>query len=112
MKDLDAKRNYAAKIIGTSTAAAAAVGITPIPFSDAALLVPVQVTMLRKIIDIYGVSNLVNISTAVIGDVIITNLGKSIVSSVLKMIPIVGQIAGCYRICRIRIMLSKRQQIS
>ncbi len=94
MKDLDAKRNYAAKIIGTSTAAAAAVGITPIPFSDAALLVPVQVTMLRKIIDIYGVSNLVNISTAVIGDVIITNLGKSIVSSVLKMIPIVGQIAG------------------
>ena len=50
--------------------------------------------MLRKIIDIYGVSNLVNISTAVIGDVIITNLGKSIVSSVLKMIPIIGQIAG------------------
>ena len=94
MKDLGVKREYAEKIVGRSAAAAAAVGVTPIPFSDAALLVPVQVTMLGKIINIYGVSNLVNISTSVISDVIITNLGKSIVSSILKMIPIVGQIAG------------------
>ena len=76
MKDLEVKRKYAEKITVTATVA---VGATPIPFSDAVLLVPVQVEMLRKIIDIYGVSNLVNILTAVISDVIITNLGKSIV---------------------------------
>ena len=69
MKDLEVKRKYAEKIIVTATVAAGAVGVTPIPFSDAVLLVPVQVEMLRKIIDIYGVSNLVNISAVISGGV-------------------------------------------
>lgn len=94
MRDLEMKREYAKKIISVSAAEAGVVGAVPIPFSDAVLLVPVQVTMIGKVIDVYGVSNLVNISTAVISDAIITNLGRSIVSNILKMIPVVGKIVG------------------
>lgn len=94
MADLEQKRSFAGKIIATATAAAAGIGAAPIPFSDAALLVPVQVAMISKIIDGYGVSSLAHISEAVIGDVIISNLGKSIVSNLLKVIPGIGTLVG------------------
>lgn len=94
MTDLDTKKKEAQQIIAVASAAAAGVGVTPIPFSDAVLLVPIQVGMIGKIIDVYGVSNLAHISTAVVSDVIISQLGKSMVSGLLKLVPVVGQIVG------------------
>lgn len=94
MADLEQKRSYAGKIIATATATAAGIGAVPIPFSDAVLLVPVQVAMISKIIDGYGVSSLANISEAVISDIVVTNLGKSIVSGILKVIPGIGSLVG------------------
>ena len=50
--------------------------------------------MVGRIIDLYGVSDLASISKGIIGDVVISQIGKSISASILKMIPIVGQIVG------------------
>ncbi|WP_036613606.1 GTPase [Oribacterium sp. P6A1] len=94
MKNLNVKKKSANQIINQSSIASAAVGATPIPFSDAALLVPIQVRMVSKIIDIYGVTGLASISTALVGDVIITQIGKSIVGGILKCFPIIGAAAG------------------
>ena len=94
MADLEHKRSYAGKIITTATVAAGGVGAAPIPFSDAVLLVPIQVGMISKIIDSYGVSSLANISASVVGDIIITNLGKSIVAGLLKLVPGIGTAVG------------------
>lgn len=94
MANLEQKHSYAEKIIATATVEAAGIGAVPIPFSDAVLLVPIQVAMISKIIDSYGVSSLACISEAVIGDVIVTNLGKSIVSNILKVIPGIGSLVG------------------
>lgn len=94
MSDLEAKRKTAAQIIAVSATAAAGIGATPIPFSDAVLLVPVQVGMMGKIIDVYGISSLARISTALVSDVVISQLGKSMVSGLLKMIPVVGSVVG------------------
>ncbi len=94
MTDLEAKRKSADKIIAEATVAAAAIGASPIPFSDAALLVPVQVKMVGKIIDIYGVSSLAHISAKLISSAIISNIGKSVATSILKFIPVVGTIIG------------------
>ncbi|MFM9050098.1 MAG: GTPase family protein, partial [Actinomycetota bacterium] len=52
--DLERKRQAARKIINQSVALAAGVGATPIPFSDAALLVPTQVTMIARVTAAYG----------------------------------------------------------
>lgn len=94
MKNLDTKKESATTLINQSSIAAAAVGATPIPFSDAALLVPIQVRMVSKIIDVYGVTGLASISTALVGDVIITQIGKSIVGGIIKCFPLIGPIAG------------------
>lgn len=55
---------------------------------------PIQVAMVAKIIDLYGVSDLAAISKGLIGDIVISQIGKSISASILKMIPIVGQVVG------------------
>lgn len=94
MADLEVKRGSVEKLITAATVTAAGIGATPIPFSDAVLLVPVQVAMMGKIIDIYGVSNLANISLAIVGNTLLSNLGKSLVSNLVKMVPLVGPWVG------------------
>ena len=94
MHDLKAKRKQANEAIATAVTAAGAAAAIPIPFSDAAILVPIQVAMVAKIIDLYGVSDLAAISKGLIGDIVISQIGKSISASILKMIPIVGQVVG------------------
>lgn len=94
MSDLSAKRKEAKKVITIAATAAAAIGATPIPFSDAPLLVGDQTIMASKIIDIYGVSGLASISQTLIGSTLISTLGKSIVANILKCIPVVGTVVG------------------
>lgn len=92
--DLDLKESEASGIINIATAAAAAVGASPIPFSDAPLLVATQVKMVSSILDVYGLSSYASISDKLIGDIVISQLGKSIVGNLLKFIPGAGSIAG------------------
>ena len=89
-----AARKWALGYITTSFG----VGFTPIPFSDAALLVPNQIAMLAHITAIFGVP----IDKAMISSIIAsvggtggaTFLGRYIVSNVIKMIPGVGTAVG------------------
>lgn len=74
------------------------VGFTPIPFSDAAILVPEQVAMLAHITTIFGVNVdkdlLVAVASGVAGVAGATVIGKTFVSNLLKFIPGVGTIVG------------------
>lgn len=94
MRDLDAKRNEAKKIIAAATVTAAAIGASPIPFSDAPLLVGDQVIMASKIIDVYGLSSLASISRSLLSSSIISQVGRSLSANLLKLIPVVGQVVG------------------
>lgn len=93
-KKAKAARNWAIGYITTSFG----VGFTPIPFSDAALLVPNQVAMLAHITAIFGIS----VDKAMISSIIAsiggtggaTFLGRYIVSNVLKLIPGAGTAVG------------------
>ncbi len=73
-------------------------GFTPIPFSDAAVLVPIQIGMLAHITAIFGISLdkalLSSIVTSIGGSGGATFLGRYIVSNILKLIPGVGTVAG------------------
>lgn len=92
--NLKKKQETALARIGMYTASAAAICATPFPMSDAALLVPLQITMSTHIIRIYGMENFANISSAVIGDVVISNLGKAFAGGLLKLIPGIGTLIG------------------
>lgn len=96
--DRELKKQEVKKIISIATAAAAAAGATPIPFSDAFVLAPVQIGMLAKISSAMGLdlsegflSTLVGSAAGIIGA---TFAGRAIVSGLLKLIPGIGSIAG------------------
>ena len=90
------KRSQAA--VAAATTAAAAEGATPIPFSDCALLIPTQISMIAGITVIFGFeinkSILTGFITSTLGAGGTTILGRTIVSNLLKLIPGAGTLAG------------------
>ena len=73
------------------------VGATPIPFADAALLVPNQVTMIARITAAYGLPPSTSRALATAGSIVLTGgatmAGRYAVTSLLKFVP-GGAVAG------------------
>lgn len=96
--NLKMKLRKANAIVATAAAAAAATGAIPIPFTDAAVLVPEQIGMIASITAVFGVpiekATITALLSATIGTVGTTVMGKTVVSSLFKMIPGVGSVAG------------------
>jgi len=86
-----------AAIIKQAVVVAAGVGATPIPFADAALLVPNQVTMIARITAAYGLPPSRSRALATAGSVVLTGgatmAGRYAVTSLLKFVP-GGAVAG------------------
>ena len=95
---IDLKRKRARAAVTAAAGAAALTGASPIPFSDATILVPTQVSMLAGITAIFGLpiekAALTSIVSATIGTAGATVLGKTVVSNLIKMIPGAGTIIG------------------
>lgn len=94
MSDINLKEEAAKKVIKKAAAAAGVAGATPIPIADAIVLVPIQVKMINEIIDIYGLEKIISMNPQLAVELVMTQMGKTIVKSVVKLIPIIGQIAG------------------
>jgi uncharacterized protein (DUF697 family) len=92
------KLNRAHAIVAASAIAAAAIGTVPIPFSDAALLVPTQIGMLASISVVWGLSLnsgfLSTIVTSAAGTTGSTYAGRVIAGNLLKLIPGGGSVVG------------------
>ena len=95
---LELKKRAAHKVVVAAAGAATAAGASPIPFSDAALLVPIQVGMLAGISATFGIElSKALFSTpvaAMAGPAGATVLGRAVVSNLLKFVPGVGSVAG------------------
>ena len=92
------KRKCAAAIIAASVASSAAVGGSPIPFSDCFLLAGVEVAMLSSITAVYNLDITRGFITAfiscAIGCTSASLIGRTIVVNIIKCIPIAGSIVG------------------
>lgn len=92
------KRQQAHLTVISSAGLAAAAGATPIPFADAAVLVPIQVGMLARVSVLYGFnvtkSYLKGLVAAAVGPVAATAGGKAVVANLLKLIPGGGTVLG------------------
>ncbi|MBO0431873.1 YcjF family protein [Enterococcus sp. DIV0660C] len=73
---------------------AAIIGLSPIPFSDAFLLVPVQLTMMARLHKIFGQSWSESLGKSLTKELVVVSLGRSAVGNILKFIPVVGTISG------------------
>lgn len=95
---LEAKKKASLRVIASAVAASFGEGFAPIPFSDAALLIPTQLGMIAGITVIFGMdiskSFLTSFVSATIGSAGATVLGKTIVANLLKLIPGVGTVSG------------------
>ena len=95
---LESKKRASQAVIAGAVAGSFGEGFAPIPFSDAALLVPTQVGMIAGITVIFGLdinkSFLTSFVSATIGSAGATVLGKTIVSNLLKLIPGLGTVTG------------------
>lgn len=91
---LESKKRMAHAAVAAAVAASFGEGFVPIPSSDAALLVPTQVSMIGTITVIFGMdvskSFLTGFISATLGTAGTTILGKTVVSNLLKFIPVVG----------------------
>jgi uncharacterized protein (DUF697 family) len=88
------KKERAHLIVASATTAAAGIGAFPIPFADAYLLVPIQISMLASITATFGLpvdkaffSTLVSSTLAGTGG---TFLGRSVLGAFLLLIPGAG----------------------
>jgi uncharacterized protein (DUF697 family) len=89
--DIDRKKARAATIVNQAVAVAAGIGATPIPFADAALLIPNQVTMIARITAAYGLPPSRSRAMAAAGSVALTGgatmAGRYAVTTLLKFVP-------------------------
>ncbi|MBP2483408.1 uncharacterized protein (DUF697 family)/GTPase Era involved in 16S rRNA processing [Stenotrophomonas sp. PvP093] len=96
--DLNTKKSEARKIIMAAATASGAAGVSPIPFSDAMIIAPVQIGMIAKITSIFGVnltnSMLTSLVSSAVGVAGASFLGRTLVSNLIKFIPGVGTAAG------------------
>ncbi|MEB0028951.1 50S ribosome-binding GTPase [Pseudomonas sp. MH9.2] len=85
------------EVLAASTLAAVAAA-SPIPFSDAILLVPIQAGMLAKVGVTFGMdvstSALTTLVMSAVGSGAVTVVGRVLVTGLLKMIPGVGTVVG------------------
>ncbi|ALS00245.1 GTPase [Enterococcus silesiacus] len=82
------------KTIHAASLTAAIIGCSPIPFSDAFLLVPVQLTMMARLHKIFGQSWSESMGKSLGKEIVVVGLGKSAVGNIIKLIPAVGTVTG------------------
>lgn len=92
--DLRLKAAQANKTIKAAVTAAAAAAAVPIPFSSAAVLVPIQLGMMSRIAQLHGLGLDKAALLAVAATSIATSAGRSAASSLLKLIPGAGSVVG------------------
>jgi uncharacterized protein (DUF697 family)/predicted GTPase len=92
--DLELKASQSNKAIATAVTAAAAAAAVPIPFSSAAVLVPIQLSMMARIAHLHGFGLEKSALLAVASTSLATSAGRAAASSLLKFIPGAGSIAG------------------
>lgn len=81
------KAKESQKAIAAAVTAATAAGATPIPFSDAAILVPIQLGMMVRIANIYDLGLDKSTAMAVSATAIATQAGRSLVTGLLRFVP-------------------------
>ena len=95
---LKSKKKRSRAVVAAASAVAFGEGFIPIPFSDAAVLIPTQIKMIASITTNFGMSIsksvIMSFISSTIGTAGTTILGKSMVSNLFKLIPGVGTGVG------------------
>lgn len=92
--DLSRKNTEAQKVIGAAVASAGGAAAIPIPFSDATLLVPIQLGMMAKIAHLYKIKFDRAALMAIVSTTAATQVGRATFTGLLKLVPGAGSVVG------------------
>ena len=85
------KEQQAHAVVAGAAASAAAAGAVPIPFADAVILVPIQISMLAGISVVFGLDTSIAFLSVLVatatGATVATLAGRAIVANLLKLVP-------------------------
>ncbi|MBZ6008120.1 YcjF family protein [Leuconostoc gelidum subsp. aenigmaticum] len=90
----DQTKNKCHKIIHAASLSAAIVGCSPIPFSDAFLLVPIQLTMMSRLHKLFGQAWSESLGKSLSKELLVVSLGRGAVGNIIKFVPAAGTITG------------------
>lgn len=99
----EAREKYAASVIRNNTYLSVATGVIPVPYVDTAALMVVNLKLLKELADVYNVEFRAEIGKEAIGVLLASVtppllagglLGSSVVSSVLRAVPVIGTAFG------------------
>jgi uncharacterized protein (DUF697 family) len=88
------KREMARPIIAAAASAAAAAAAIPVPIADAAILAPIQLTMMGRISAIYDLELKTMLSAGALAQLGVQITGQALARSFLKLIPGAGSVIG------------------
>lgn len=95
---LEAMKDSARNVVHAASAAAGMIGASPIPGSDAPLIAAVQSAMIYKMNAEFeldsATSNTTSVVSGILGVTALAQIGKAVVSNLLKFIPGVGSVIG------------------
>lgn len=92
--DPGAKAREAKKVVAAAAAAAGAAAATPIPFADAAVLVPIQLRMMSRIALLHNVPVDRATLLALASVTATTGAGRSLATGLVKLVPGAGTVVG------------------
>ena len=87
-------RKKSHRIIHAASLTAAIIGCSHIPFSDAFLLVPVQLTMMARLHKLFGQPWSESLGKSLSKELVVVSLGRSAVGNLVKFVPAVGTVTG------------------
>lgn len=87
-------KDKAKSIIHSASAAAGSVALSPIPFTDAALLVPIQVGMITSLFKAYDQKMMQGAIRGAVWAFAATSFGRGVVGNAFKFVPGLGTVAG------------------
>lgn len=95
---IDLKKSEALKVVTTSMAANFGIGFSPVPGSDAPLMMSAQTAMIAKITTIFGVdiqkNQIETVISSMLGIYGALIAGKSLVGGLSKLLPGLGTVGG------------------
>lgn len=92
--DVQLKASQSNKAIAAAVTAAAAAAAVPIPFSSAAMLVPIQLSMMARIAQLHGLGLDKSALLAIASTSVATSAGRAAAAGLLKFIPGAGSVVG------------------
>lgn len=92
--DLSRKAKQAQHVVMGAVASAGTTAAVPIPFSDASLLVPIQLGMMARIAQLYKIDIDKAVLLAILTASAATSFGRATFTGLLKLLPGAGSVAG------------------